>query len=107
MTNSPAQKNSTNKTVFIASTVAYTLVVLVAATLLFTEPDGFSAQAMIFPLVTALLLSSLGMAYRFASKSANKTLVIAGTVALTVLFAFIGFFVVAAIGWFIALSYAQ
>lgn len=106
MTNSSVQKQSVSKTAFTVSTVTYILIVLVAAVLLFTEPNGFSAQAMVLPLVVALLLSSVGIGYKFASRSANKTLAIVGTVALAVLFAFIGFFIVAAIGWFIALSYA-
>lgn len=107
MTNLSAQKKPASKTVFIASTVMYILIILVAAALLFIEPNGFSAQAMIIPLIAALLFSSVGIAYKFASKSESKALVIAGTVTLAVLFAFIGFFVVAAIGWFIALSHTR
>ena len=89
------------------SLIAYTFTVLVVSLLFIFEPAGFDARSAILPLVSLLLLSSIGLGYELASKTESTPLKIAGTVAFAVLLTFVGFFVVAAVAWLSALSHAQ
>lgn len=89
------------------SLAAYILTILVVSLLFVFEPTGFDARSVILPLVSLLFLSSLGFGYKLASKTESSPLKIAGSVALAVLFTFIGFFIVAVVAWGVGLSYAQ
>lgn len=101
--------NSKVKPIYrIASLTLYLLTVAISSILLWVEPNGFDARALILPLVIILFLSSLGVSQKIISKSQKgKVSPALGTVALSILLTFIGFLIVATVAWLIALSHAQ
>lgn len=90
-----------------ASLVVYLLVIVFASAILIIEPNNFDAKMMIIPLITLLVLSSIGIGYKIVAKSESRTVSRLDTLALTILFTFIGFFIVAGVAWFIGLSHAS
>lgn len=90
-----------------ASFIAYLAIVLGTTLILLIEPNNFDVRAIIIPVVALLLASSVGIGYTIAGKSNDKAIALVGTVALAILFTFIGFFVLAAVAWFIGLANAQ
>jgi hypothetical protein len=89
-----------------SSIISYIAVILAAIGLLIFEPNGFDATAVILPLIILLLVAPIGAAHAITRSSANKAFLIVSTVALTILFAFVGLFIVAAVGWLVGLSHA-
>ena len=94
------------KTVSLRVSLAlYVLAIVGASLLMVIEPNNFDVTSIILPLLLVLFLSSLSIGYKFASKNKGKSIVITGTIALAILLTFIGFFAVAAVGWFVAVSH--
>ena len=87
------------------SLALYVLAIVGASLLLVIEPNNFDVTSIILPLLLVLFLSSLSIGYKFASTNKSKAIVITGTIALALLLTFIGFFAVAAVGWFVAVSH--
>lgn len=101
--------SATSKTVKryqVASLFAYVLILATASGLLLIEPNGLDVRTMIMPILVLLLASSVGIGYAIAGKSESKLVAYLGTGALAILFSFIGFFILAAVAWFIGLSYS-
>lgn len=101
---------STSKNIKVyqtASLVVYLLAIVSASAILIIEPNNFDAKMMIIPLIALLVLSSTGIGYKIAAKSENSIVSSIGTVALTILFTFIGFFIVAGVAWFVGVSHAS
>ncbi len=57
-------------------------------------------------LVATLFVSGLGVGHSIVGRTSNKALSFSGVVALATLLVFIGFFVVAAVAWVVALSHS-
>lgn len=101
---------STSKKIKIyqaASLVVYLLVILLASTILIIEPNNFDAKTLIVPLIVLLVLSSIGIGRKIAGNGESKIVSNLGTIALTILFTFIGFFIVAGVAWFIGISHVS
>lgn len=93
-------------TYFIISVILYILSIAITVALLLTEPGWFDVKAAFIPLVIVLLLASMGIAYKVAYTAHRPWITTLGTVALTVLCTFIGFFIAVGIGWIYVLSKA-
>lgn len=94
------------KVYHIVSFSSYLIIIFTTSLLLLIEPSGLDARAIIIPLLALLLLSSLGIGHRIAGNSQSKIVSYAGIIALSILFTFLGFFVIAAVAWFIGVSNA-
>lgn len=102
-----AIKDKKHNTLVLLGYIIYSLAILSVSTLLVIDPIGLNAKVLILPLIVVLLASSAIFSYQIATKSSNlsKALFIAGTIALSILFTMIGFFIVAGIAWLVALSH--
>lgn len=89
-----------------ASLVIYLLVIVLASATLIIEPNNFDARMMTIPLIALLFLSSIGIGHKIAYNSKSRIISNLGTLALAIMFTFLGFFVVATVTWFVALSHA-
>lgn len=87
------------------STVVYIVALGAFAALLIADPAGLNAVLAFVILICVLFLASLAPAYFIASKKSSKSISTLGTIALALLFTFIGFFIAAGIGWLTALSH--
>lgn len=102
---SKMQEKLSNKNLYYASLLLFALVIISASALLVVEPNGFNAKAAIAPLVAILFISGLGVGKFLSVTPSSKLLSKLGTISLAILLTFIGFFIVAAVAWFVALSY--
>lgn len=103
-TNKPSRSS---KSVYqLASLTLYILIIVIAAALLIIEPNGLEVKALIIPLIFALFISALGIGQRVTAKS-EKRIAIFGTIAISILLTFVGFFIVAGVAWLVGLSHAQ
>ena len=106
-TNTISSTSKLKATYQLISIILYVLTIVVASALLLIEPNNFDARAMIIPLIVLLFVTSIGIGNKIASKNENKIISIVGTIALTILMTFVGFFIVAAVAWFVGVSHAQ
>lgn len=99
------QEKTSSKNVLYISLSLFALAVVSASALLIIEPNGFDAKAAITPLVAILFVSGSGVGRSLSATASNKLLSRLGTISLAILLTFIGFFIVAAVAWFVALSH--
>lgn len=106
MTTTKTQTNSKFISTYqLISLSIYTLAIIISSILLIVEPNGFDINSLIVPMLVVLFVSALGIGQKITSKSDSTALSVIGTIALAILLTFIGFFVVAAVAWFVALSH--
>lgn len=83
----------------------YGLTILVSILLMIVEPSGLDVTKLIMPVILFLFVGALGFSYPIAAKGSDKVMSVIGTVVMATLFAFVGFFVIAAIAWLLALTH--
>lgn len=97
---------TTRKKYQLISLIAYIASIVIACILLLVEPSGFDAKVIVAPLIAVLFLSSIGIGYKIAMKNKHDAISIVGAAMVAILFTFVGFFIVAAVAWFIGLAHA-
>lgn len=106
-TNTIPSKSKLKSTYQLVSIIIYALTIILASALLLIEPNNFDAKTIIVPLIVLLLISALGTGQKITSKNTSKVVSVIGTILIAVLLAFIGFFIVASVAWFIGVSHTQ
>ena len=84
----------------------YLLIIATFSLMLLTEPEGFEITQGIPLLLVALFISGLGLGYWIAADAKSANIAVLGVISLAILFTFVGFFIIAALGWSIAVSRA-
>jgi hypothetical protein len=107
MTSKYQNKKAINrsKTLKYIGLVIYILTIIISSVLLVVEPAGFNPITLIPLSVTLMIIGSLGFSYPITLDAQSKSVVWGGTVLLAIMFAFLGFFAIAAVGWFIGVSH--
>lgn len=103
MANTKTETKKNTRTIMLSGLLLMSMAIITSSTLLLLDPAGLDVQRLIASLLTVLLLGGLATGYPIASKDSSKSMAIAGTISLAILFTFVGFFIVAAVGYLSAL----
>jgi len=102
--NKTTKHQKPNKSLSLIGIVVYILTIAISSILFLANPGNLNAKVMLALVVILLFLSALCFSGNVASKNSKRSVAVTGTIALSILFTFVGFFIVASVGWFVAVS---